>query len=141
MDSSDLDTFDHLNTNQQEAFVSAVVEGANYREAAEQAGYSPGYGRRLAQKDHIQQAIQELREEAREESIVTASQVANGLLEEAQRTGEDASHAARVRAWELLGEHIGMFDETRGEPDQQVNIYQEINRRIEDTDETVDTDE
>jgi hypothetical protein len=69
MDSSDLDTFDHLNTNQQEAFVSAVVEGANYREAAEQAGYSPGYGRRLAQKDHIQQAIQELREEAREESM------------------------------------------------------------------------
>lgn len=124
-----------VNTDQQHAFVRAVVEGMSYRQAATEVGYSASYGPQLAEKDHIQRAIAELRREAREESIVTAAEVAEGLLKEAKygHDGEEgASHSARVRAWELLGEHLGLFDEKRADDDvDQVNIYQQINRRIQ----------
>jgi phage terminase small subunit len=124
-----------VNTERQHTFVRAVVEGMSYRQAATEVGYSASYGPQLAEKDHIQRAIAELRREAREESIVTASDVAEGLLKEA-RYGHDAeegaSHSARVRAWELLGEHLGLFDETRADDDvDQVNIYQQINQKLE----------
>ena len=124
-----------VNTDRQHAFVRAVVEGMSYRQAATEAGYSASYGPQLAEKDHIQRAIAELRREAREESIVTAAEVAEGLLKEAKygHDGEEgASHSARVRAWELLGEHLGLFDEKRADDDgDQVNIFQQINRRIQ----------
>jgi hypothetical protein len=131
MEAPDRDTLP-VNTDQQYAFVRRVVEGMSYRDAAVEVGYSARYGPRLAEKEHIQRAISVLQQEAREESAVTAARVAEGLLEEAERTGEGASHSARVRAWELLGEHIGMFDETRSDGEgTEVTVFQQINEHIQ----------
>ncbi len=35
--------------------------------------------------------------------------VIEGLLKEAQREGEGASHGARITAWGLLAKHLGML--------------------------------
>lgn len=124
-----------LNSEKQRVFVRAYVRKGDAEGAAREADLSTQYAYRLLQKDHVQEAIQRMRDAAREESIVDAATVAEGLLREANYghddDKDDASHSARVRAWELLGEHLGLFDETRGDdaPDQ-VNIYQQINEQI-----------
>ena len=125
-----------LNTEKQRIFVDAYVETGDVGDAADRAGLSTKHCYHLLNKDHVQQAIQQKREEVRERSSITAAEVANGLLKEAKygrdEDKEGASHSARVRAWELLGEHLGLFDETRADDSSdQINIYQQINQKLE----------
>jgi hypothetical protein len=39
----------------------------------------------------------------------------DGLLREAGRGGKDSSQANRIKAWELIGKHLGMFRDRKDE--------------------------
>ena len=53
--------------------------------------------------------IAELRIEWEHKEELSAQMVIEGLLKEAQREGEGASHSARITAWGLLAKHLGML--------------------------------
>lgn len=83
----------------------------NATQAAIRAGYSAKTaeqkGYQLIQKSSVQQAIQEAQADRSQRTEVTADWVVQRLREEAGPGG--ISPAARVRALELLGKHLGMF--------------------------------
>lgn len=96
--------------DQQQQFVDAYVAENHLKDAAEAAGYSYGYARRLVTKPHIRQAIATAREKVQERTGITQDMVAEGLLQEATREDSDGGNTnARIQAWKTLGKHLGMF--------------------------------
>jgi len=108
-------------TDKQERFVQEYLVDNNATQAAERAGYSdPSYGRRLYTKPHVRQAIGKARAEIQERTQITQDMVAEGLLEEAQRSDDQGGNTnARIQAWKTLGKHLGMFVERVDETSTQ----------------------
>lgn len=100
-------------TNKQAAFVREYLVDLNATQAAIRAGYSEtsahSIGHENLSKPEISSAIQKAFEERAERIEVTQDEVLEGLLTEARRTGDGASHSARVSAWSWAGRHLGMF--------------------------------
>lgn len=75
------------------------------------AGYPPksagAAASNLLRKRAVRIAIEEERREIRRRSGLSIDAVISGLWDQADYYGTDASHAARVKAWESLGEIIG----------------------------------
>jgi len=94
------------------AFVREYLIDLNASAAARRAGYSArtsdrtGYD--LLRNPEIQAAVQTALQERAQTTQVTAEMVIDGLRGIAEGEGPDAP---RVRAYELLGKHIGMFTE------------------------------
>ena len=94
------------------AFVREYLVDLNASGAARRAGYSArtsdrtGYD--LLRNPEIQAAVQTALQERAQTTQVTADMVIDGLRGIAEGEGPDAP---RVRAYELLGKHIGMFTE------------------------------
>ena len=94
------------------AFVREYLIDLNAAAAARRAGYSPktadrtGYD--LLRNPEIAAAVQKAQEERAQATGISAQMVLDGLRGIAE--GE-ASDSARVRAYELLGKHLGMFVE------------------------------
>ena len=117
----------------QQRFVDAYLLTANATGAAIEAGYSPktaySQGSRLLRHPEVSSAL-EKRQEARAERVgLTADTVIEGLLHEAHHAREGS---ARVRSLELLGKHIGLWDEKRATSEQHlhVNVTPEEMRRV-----------
>jgi phage terminase small subunit len=68
-------------------------------------------GPRLLGDVRVKERIAELKEEYRKNNEISVEWVLNGLKKEALREGEDATHSARVAAFNLLGKHLGMFED------------------------------
>ena len=99
----------------QALFASEYLVDLNATRAAVRAGYSPATARQMGAenltKPVIAGAIDAAKQARSERLEITQDDVLRGLHQEATRTGEGTSHAARVSAWALLGKHLGMFAE------------------------------
>ena len=102
-------------TDKQQLFVTEYLVDLNATQAAIRAGYSKKTARSTAcvylAKPNIAAAIAKAFDARSERTEITQDSVVEGLRAEALRTGEGASHAARVSAWSWLGRHLGMFTE------------------------------
>lgn len=100
-------------TARQERFVSEYLVSLNATEAAQKAGYNPKTARsqasRLLTFVNIQEAIAAGQKERAQRLELTQDWVVGQLREAALDRSEGTSHAARVRALELLGKHLGMW--------------------------------
>ena len=94
------------------AFVREYPIDLNATQAAIRAGYSPKtarqQGARLLSNAVIQAEVQKAQRELERHALVTAEEIISGLLAIAE---QGSSESARVRAYELLGKHLGMFVE------------------------------
>jgi phage terminase small subunit len=85
-----------------QATQSAIDAGYARKAAATQAGV-------LLQHPDVKLAIDAARAESAERCSITTDSVLRGLVRESTFVGTGASHAARVRALELLGKTLAMF--------------------------------
>lgn len=101
-----------LNPRQQR-FVAEYLVDLNATQAAIRAGYSKRTARSVGSenlaKPDIAAALAEAMTEKVETIEISSDLVLQGLLTEAQRTGEGTSHGARVAAWRALGEYLKLF--------------------------------
>ena len=101
-----------LLTPKKQAFVREYLVDLNATQAAIRAGYSAktarSQGQRLLTNADIQSHLEAAMQVRADRVEVTADQVLAKLWLEAQRQGKGASHAARIRALELVGRHVGL---------------------------------
>jgi phage terminase small subunit len=100
-------------SDKQKAWLAAYLENPNATDAARKAGYKhpESAGRENLQKPLVWAALDEARRGVAERNELSQDWVLGRLKEEAARQGDGASHAARVKALELIGKHIGMWNE------------------------------
>ena len=98
-----------MNTKQ-ERFAREYVVDHNATQAAIRAGYSKNSahvnGPRLLTNAEVQELVASLDESATEAVGLTTEWILNGLMQIAESGKTDS---ARVRAFELLGKHRGLF--------------------------------
>lgn len=99
----------------QARFVQEYLVDGNATQAAIRAGYSQRgadvQGVRLLGDARIQQAVYEAQQARAQRVQIDQDWVLRRLKEEAEYRDQGATHAARVRALELCGKHLGMFRE------------------------------
>jgi phage terminase small subunit len=120
-------------TAKQARFVEEYLVDCNGAAAARRAGYSVHRADRQAQenlrKPAVAAAISEAQAKRAERMEITADWVLERLREEATRHGPDSSQAARVRALQLLGLHLGLFTkrvEVSGTNGQPIRVTREL---------------
>ena len=110
-------------TPKQAAFVHEYMIDLNATQAAIRAGYSEKTARSVAAenlaKPNIQQAIQEARAAREKRSMITVEWVLAQIASIAQ--DEEAQQRDRLKALELLGKHLGMW-EKRQDENQSVRV-------------------
>lgn len=111
-------------TPKQAAFVREYMIDLNATQAAIRAGYKEktAYqtGAENLRKPQIQQAIQELHKVAEEKCTVTLEWILSQIA--AIATDEEARTADRLKALELLGKHLGLWEKRQDEGANVVNI-------------------
>lgn len=99
----------------QQRFVEEYLRDLNASAAARRAGYSEKnadkIGPRLVGNSRVAAAVAEAQAARSGRTQVDQDYVLRRLKLEAERLGEGASHAARVAALKLIGQHVGMFQE------------------------------
>ena len=102
-------------TNKQQRFVEEYATDSNAKQAAIRAGYSERsaevQGYQLLQKTSVAAAIRGVRRSVAEQLNITTQDVLNGLHTEATAGDTSEPNSSRVKAWEILGKHMGMFIE------------------------------
>lgn len=110
-------------TAKQAAFVHEYMIDLNATQAAIRAGYKASNARQIAadnlSKANIQQAIQEARAAREKRSMITVEWVLAQIASIAQ--DEEAQQRDRLKALELLGKHLGMW-EKRQDEDTSVKV-------------------
>lgn len=100
-------------TGKQRRFIEEYLIDFNATQAAIRAGYSEKtaqvIGSENLAKPLIAAALAERTRRITEEADVTTHMVIEGLLTEARRVGDGASHSARVSAWTQLGKYLKLF--------------------------------
>ena len=96
-------------------FALAVLEGKTQREAYDLAGYGAkdrdAGASAIASNPKVAAFIKKHMQAAAEKAQVTPEYVIERLMIESEGRGPDTSSAARTKATELLGKHLGMFVE------------------------------
>ena len=115
-------------TPKQAAFVREYLVDLNATQAAIRAGYSKKtagqIGEQNLKKLEVQQAIAKAQEKLSAKTELTAEVVINGLMKEACADDGPTCKTARVKAWELLGKHLGMLtDKSKVEVSGDVSGY------------------
>tara|TARA_R100000315_G_scaffold55617_1_gene29747 strand:- start:133 stop:564 length:432 start_codon:yes stop_codon:yes gene_type:complete len=108
-------------TPKQSAFAGFVASGLSYSDAYKKAYETKGkdatvnvLASRLAKKDHVRQAIDDLKADKKEAKRTHEKLNAKWILERLKSEAMDDSNppSTRVRALELLGKSEGVFDES-----------------------------
>lgn len=111
-------------TPKQAAFVREYMIDLNATQAAIRAGYKEktAYqtGAENLRKPQIQQAIQELHKAAEEKCAVTVEWILSEISKIAQ--DEEVKTADRLRALELLGKHLGLWEKRQEDGEHVVHI-------------------
>jgi phage terminase small subunit len=111
--------------DKQQRFVEEYLVDFNATQAAIRAGYSKRTAGKIGtenlQKPAIQGAIRAAQAQLSKKTEVTREMIVAGLLKEAEFYEDGCTHGARVKAWEVLGKHVGMFDR-QGETDTSAAI-------------------
>ncbi len=106
-------------TEKQKRFVAEYLVDLNATQAAIRAGYSENtagvIGAENLKKPNIAEAIQKAIDSRNERTGVTQDYIINKLKEIADkkasdRTESELKYSHKIRALELLGKHLGMFD-------------------------------
>lgn len=115
-------------TPKQQAFVDEYLLDFNATQAAIRAGYSKHTAAEIAhenlRKPQIQAALAEAFKKRREKLQLEADDVLRLLIREAAGHGPDTSSTARIRAAELLGKHLGIFQSDAAQIDQTLVVVQ-----------------
>ena len=102
-------------TPKQAAFVLEYLVDLNVTQAATRAGYSAktahAIGHKLLKNAEIMESLSAAQAERVERTKIDQDFVIRGLSREASAGDVDEPNSARVRAFELLGKHQGMFVE------------------------------
>lgn len=111
-------TTDNVASNlppKQQEFVRQYLVDLNASEAYRRAGYITGNANvnasRLLANANVAAAVHAAMEKRAARVELTQDVVLAGLLKEAQREDETASHGARVTAWTTLARHLGMLQD------------------------------
>ena len=111
-------------TPKQEAFVREYMIDLNATQAAIRAGYSERTANRIGaenlSKPVIQAEIQEQRKAAEEKCIVTVEWILSEIAKIAQ--DEEVRTADRLKALELLGKYLGLWEKRQEEGAQVVRV-------------------
>lgn len=102
-------------TEKQKRFCEEYLIDLNATQAAMRAGYKNAeIGRQLITKNNVLEYLKELREKQTERTGINADTVLNELkkiaLVDAEISGKE-----KIKALELLGKHLGMFNERKEE--------------------------
>jgi len=101
-------------TDKQRAFVSEYLIDLNAAQAAIRAGYSKKTARQIGSenlsKPVIQSAIAKARKAQSERNEITVDGLIKQLVEDHSFARSKGNPSAAVRATELLGKHVGMFN-------------------------------
>lgn len=100
-------------TNRQRKFVDLYLELGNASEAAERAGFKRSYAQGAMRQKSVQAYMQQRLEEIREKNIASADEVLMYLTEvmRGEYEGEKNLSSPRMKAAELLGKRLGIFNE------------------------------
>ena len=111
-------------TPKQAAFVREYMIDLNATKAAIRAGYSERTANRIGaenlSKPVIQAEIQEQRKAAEEKCTVTVEWILSQIAQIAQ--DEEVRTADRLKALELLGKHLGLWEKRQDEGAQVVRV-------------------
>lgn len=115
-------------TPKQAAFVREYLVDLNATQAATRAGYSKAtaneQGARLLANASVKEAIAKAQQKRASKVELTAETVIEGLMKEACADDGPTCKTARVKAWELLGKHLGMLtDKSKVEVSGDVSGY------------------
>lgn len=118
-------------TPKQRRFVEQYLVDLNATQAAIRAGYSAKTanreGARQLSKVDVRAAISSAQRARSQRTAITQDYVLSRLQKEAEREGEGSSHAARISALKLLGDHLGLFGDA------------EVRRRLEALEKALDS--
>lgn len=112
-------------TAKQTRFVQEYLVDLNATQAAIRAGYSKKTANRIASENlsklDIQIAIQEAQKACQKRTEVTQDYVIGKLKEITDRDASDCQdsdlkYSSKIRALELLGKHLGLFDRQGSKP-------------------------
>lgn len=99
-------------TPKQQRFVDEYAVDLNASAAATRAGYKDGsIGRHLITKSHVSVAISKRLDERSERTKITADTVIQQIQEDRKAAIEAGQLSVAMRANELLGRHLGMFND------------------------------
>jgi phage terminase small subunit len=108
-------------TAKQKRFVEEYLVDLNATQAAIRAGYPERSARSIGSenlaKPYIQEAVAESQAQRSRCVEVDQNYVIMKLKEETEKSREETSPHARVRALELLARHLGMFSEKEKPPE------------------------
>ena len=94
-------------TERQHRFAEAYWASKDARQAAEQAGYPPGFGERLLQVASVRSFLDQRAEDERRTAVASADEVLQYLT----RVLRADSGQSSMKAAELLGKRLGLFSE------------------------------
>ena len=105
-------------TGREKKFCMEYLVDLNAHQAAVRAGYSPEsakvLGSRMLGKAHVSREIQKLFTRRMRKTDLKSRYVIDNLrwiVEETKAKGDTKAYMSAVRALELLGKHIGMFED------------------------------
>jgi len=102
-------------TERQKRFADYCVETGNARQAAIRAGFTPNYANKLRKMPAIRAYIDEQIKRMDDERIAGSAEVLRYLTGVMRGECGDESFAARMKAAELLGKRLGVFDQPQEE--------------------------
>ena len=112
-------------TPKQQRFCEEYAVDLNATQAAIRAGYSSKTARSIGQenltKPDIQKYIQNVQAALKDKTLVTAEEVIAGIKRISEKAEQSNQYIAALRAFELLGKHLGIF------VDKQVNANIDLN--------------
>lgn len=110
-------------TDKQKMFCHEYMIDRNATQAAIRAGYSPktakSQGQRLLTKVDIKKYIDEHTEEQYEKAGISADDVLSELVSIAMVDGVDITAKEKIKALELLGKALGLFDTAKDKATEQ----------------------
>lgn len=114
----------HKLTPKQSAFVHEYMIDLNATQAAIRAGYSEKTANRIGaenlSKPVIQRAIREQQQEIEQRVMITVEWVLSQTA--AIAADEDARTADRLKALELLGKHLGIWEKHSDETAREIRV-------------------
>lgn len=122
-------------TRRHERFIDEYLIDFNGTAAARRAGYGEKYASstacRLMKDPEIQKALKEKMAERAEKMQLRQDTVLQELKNVAFADGSDASGAvvkmaSKLKALELLGKHLGLFEGVGGKEPEQVKIVEDV---------------
>ncbi len=106
-------------THKQRAFVQEYLVDLNATQAAIRAGYSPKTANVIAcetlTKPYVAEAIQQALDKRAERTEVSQDWVLQQLVDTQDAAYADKQFSASIRALELIGKHLGMFKDVKGD--------------------------